>query len=169
MTSGVFGFSQYQNPEWHTNVSWLYFITLMRQLWLRNFYKYMVSLPPANEIWGKAMFLHLSVILFTWGGAWLPSIYITGLIIRGSASRGVCLRCVCIQWGVGQTPYGILWDTVNKQAVSILLKCILVCRKMHRSKWFAIKLPYYCWHATECSRIHITMRKKMETYVWSHS
>ena len=24
-------------------------------------------LPPANEVWGKAMFLHLSVILFTGG------------------------------------------------------------------------------------------------------
>ena len=27
------------------------------------------SLPPANEVWGKVMFLHLSVILFTRGGA----------------------------------------------------------------------------------------------------
>ena len=27
-------------------------------------------LPPANEVWGKVIFLHLSVILFTGGGTW---------------------------------------------------------------------------------------------------
>ena len=27
-----------------------------------------VYLPPANEVWGKEIFLHLSVILFTEGG-----------------------------------------------------------------------------------------------------
>ena len=27
-------------------------------------------LPPANEVWGKVMFLHLSVIVFTEGGVW---------------------------------------------------------------------------------------------------
>ena len=26
-------------------------------------------LPAANEVWGKVIFLHLSVILFTWGGS----------------------------------------------------------------------------------------------------
>ena len=57
-------------------------------------------LPPANEVWGKVMFLHLSVILFTGGG---------------SASRGSAPGEVYIQ-GAGQTPldadppehYGIL-------------------------------------------------------------
>ena len=29
-------------------------------------------LPPANEVWGKVIFLHLSVILFTGGGCLLP-------------------------------------------------------------------------------------------------
>ena len=28
----------------------------------------MLFLPPANEVWGKVIFLHLSVILFTGGG-----------------------------------------------------------------------------------------------------
>ena len=28
-----------------------------------------VFLPPANEVWGKVIFLHLSVILFTGGVA----------------------------------------------------------------------------------------------------
>ena len=27
-------------------------------------------LPPANDVWGKVMFLHLSVILFTGGGVY---------------------------------------------------------------------------------------------------
>ena len=30
-------------------------------------------LPPANEVWGNVIFLHLSVILFTGGGGWHPS------------------------------------------------------------------------------------------------
>ena len=29
-------------------------------------------LPPENEVWGKVIFLYLSVILFTGGHAWLP-------------------------------------------------------------------------------------------------
>ena len=28
------------------------------------------SLPPTNEVWGKVIFLHLFVILFTGGSAW---------------------------------------------------------------------------------------------------
>ena len=30
-------------------------------------------LPPANEVWGEVMFLHLCVSLFT--GGWLPSMH----------------------------------------------------------------------------------------------
>ena len=30
-------------------------------------------LPPVNEVWGKVMFLHLSVILFMWGGRFAHS------------------------------------------------------------------------------------------------
>ena len=30
-----------------------------------------MSLPPANEVWGKVIFLHLFVILFKGGRAWL--------------------------------------------------------------------------------------------------
>ena len=32
-------------------------------------------LPPANEVWGKVIFLHLFVILFT--GGWYPSMHCT--------------------------------------------------------------------------------------------
>ena len=52
-------------------------------------------LPPANEVWGKVIFLHLSVILFTGGclvlgGAWsrgVPGSW--GCLVRGCLVRGV--------------------------------------------------------------------------------
>ena len=58
-------------------------------------------LRPTNEAWGKVMFLHLSVILFT--GGWLPSmhhmshdqgsasgdLHLGGLHPEGSASRWI--------------------------------------------------------------------------------
>ena len=52
-----------------------------------------VFLPPANKIWGKVMFSHLCVILFTGGG---------GLHPKGSASGGVC-----IQGGLHPGEFGI--------------------------------------------------------------
>ena len=80
-------------------------------------------LPPANEVWGKVMFLHLCVILFTWGG--------------GSVQNTPCRQT----WGVmadpprqtptpswiqtppqGRSPSGY----VNNRAVRILLEYILV-------------------------------------------
>ena len=53
-------------------------------------------LPPSNEVWGKVMFFHLCVILFTGGrsasgGESLPP--------GGSAFGGVC-----IDWGLGRPP-----------------------------------------------------------------
>ena len=64
-------------------------------------------LPPANEVWSKVIFLHLFVILFTGGRAWLLGGY--AWLLGGSA------------WDM--TKYG---DTINEQAVRILLECILV-------------------------------------------
>ena len=64
-------------------------------------------LPSANEVWGKVMFLRVSLILSTWGRGWLTSMHyrsldqpqglegvgfpacITGHMIRG---RGVCIH-----------------------------------------------------------------------------
>ena len=73
-------------------------------------------LPPANEVWGKVMFLQASVILST--GRW-GKIYIQ----RGR----VCIQeGICIQGVGGKTPQWILRDTVNERTVRILLECILV-------------------------------------------
>ena len=47
------------------------------------------SLPPANEVWGKVMFLHICVILFTEGGLHPGGRYPGESASRmGSASRG---------------------------------------------------------------------------------
>ena len=42
-----------------------------------------VSLPPANEVWGKVMFLHVSVILFIEGSAYKGDLPPEGLSTRG--------------------------------------------------------------------------------------
>ena len=70
-------------------------------------------LPSAIEVWGKVMFLHLSVC---------P---------RGAASRDICLGVVCIQGKVGLPPVGGFasgrgGDLLEKRSVRILLECFLV-------------------------------------------
>ena len=80
-------------------------------------------LPPSNEVWGKVIFLHLSVILFTGGGGDLgrypPGRYTPW---AGTASWQI--------HPLGQVhPHReqyMLGDTDNKREVRILLKCILV-------------------------------------------
>ena len=52
-----------------------------------NFLFLCILLPPANEVWGKVMFLHLCVILFTWWGIFCPSMHHRSHD-RGSLSRG---------------------------------------------------------------------------------
>ena len=100
-------------------------------------------LPPANEVWGKVIFSQVFVCPQGVGF----STCITGYMTRGPASSGVLpLAGVCIQGGLhpggvciqGDLHRGgswtaslpeiheILWDTVNKWAVRILLECILV-------------------------------------------
>ena len=51
-------------------------------------------LPPANEVWGKVIFLHLFVILFTGGHAWLQG-----------GMRG-CRRGACVVAGGHAWLYG---------------------------------------------------------------
>ena len=63
----------------------------------------LICLPPTNEVWGKVMFLHLCVILFTGGGLHPGGLHPGGVCIGeggGSASRGVCIQ----EAGGGQTP-----------------------------------------------------------------
>ena len=51
-------------------------------------------LPPANEVWGKVIFLHLFVILFTGGHVWLWG----GMCGCWGACMAVGDICGC--WGV---------------------------------------------------------------------
>ena len=91
------------------------------------------SLPPANEVWGKVIFLHQFVILFTGAGCtWLlwGACMVARGGMRGCSGGGVhgCSggACVVAPGGVcawDTTRYG---DTVNERAVRILLECILV-------------------------------------------
>ena len=51
-------------------------------------------LPRANEVWGRVMFLHLCVILFTGGeGVWLPNMHYLshdqGGLYPGGYIRGI--------------------------------------------------------------------------------
>ena len=81
-------------------------------------------LPPANEVWGKVMFLHLCAILFM-GGGWLPSMH------HRSHDQGVCLegdglypgKSASRGRGRADQPFKMHG---NKRAVHILLECILV-------------------------------------------
>ena len=69
-------------------------------------------LPPPNKVWGKVVFLHLSVILFT--GGCIPECNGTG---------GVCLVGGVCPGGVYH-PYP--QRRLLMRAVCILLECILV-------------------------------------------
>ena len=88
-------------------------------------WKVKVSLPSANDVWGKVMFSHLLVILF--GGRGGFPACTTGHMTGGSSdSRG---RAVCLQGDLhpgADLPLSILWDMINKRVVHLLLECILV-------------------------------------------
>ena len=51
----------------------LLYLSIYRTLPLPFYHFLQYLLPPANEVWGKVIFLHLSVILFT--GGWYPSMH----------------------------------------------------------------------------------------------
>ena len=76
-------------------------------------------LLPANEVWDKVMFLHLSVILLTWG---LPTLQDADTpVMQTPLDAATAPGCRC-----PSKIHGILRDTVNKRAVRFLLECILV-------------------------------------------
>ena len=100
-------------------------------------------LPPANVVWGKVMFLHMSVILSTGGSLYdvTSSLAAGGVLCprRVSVRGWVCVQGVCVQEGLCQE-HPTLYD--KEQSVRILLKCILVwynfcrkCIKINKLDW----------------------------------
>ena len=105
-------------------------------------YKTQASLlPPANEVWGKVIFLHLFVILFTGdvpgpggclvpgGGAWSGGLMVPGgCLVLGVPGPGGC------EPAPGGVPGGDPPGRLLLRAVRILLECILVSRYIHVCK-----------------------------------
>ena len=99
-------------------------------------------LPPANEVWAKVIFLHLSVILFTGGPA--------------SVHAGMPPTEQIPRWSrhpPEQTPPPPVQctprDTGNKRAVRILLECNLVVNTIttslnDTSTFFTLRTIYTC-------------------------
>ena len=89
--------------------------------WVESIKLSFAYLLPANEVWGKVIFLHLFVILFT-GGWGLPQ-YMLGYHPPDQAPHQTSPP------GPGTLPppvQSMLGDTVNARAVRILLECNLV-------------------------------------------
>ena len=110
-----------------------------------------ILLPPANEVWGKVIFLHLSVILFTvildqvhppgqvhppWTGT--PPDQVHPPLGPGTPSPGTRYTPLWAQ--VPPPEQCMLGDTGNKRAVRILLECILVLRS------FLFDRFRFCFH-----------------------
>ena len=83
-------------------------------------------LPPANEVWGKVMFLHLSVSHSVHRGV---SVSVQGVSVQGGlCPGGLCPGGSLSRGGglflgkylLGRPPYG------NERVACILLECILV-------------------------------------------
>ena len=93
-------------------------------------------LPSANEVWGRVIFLHLSVILFTGGvpgQVHPPGRYPPGQVHPPGSQYTpwqVPPPGKYTPWQVHPLgrypPNSACWVMVNKRAVRILLECILV-------------------------------------------
>ena len=72
-------------------------------------------LPPANEVWGKVIFLHLSVILFI--GGWYPSMhcrwYPSMPCSRGCYPSMHCRWYPSIPCSGGSALGGLLWGVCS--------------------------------------------------------
>ena len=90
------------NKEIHLYFSQIYFANFLNKCGKQY-------LPPANEVWGKVLFLHLSVVLFTGG---LP----LGDLPPGALPPGD----VCIRGDWADPP-----PELEKRAVCILLQSFL--------------------------------------------
>ena len=51
-------------------------------------------LPPANEVWGKVIFLHLSFILFTGGSTWAGTPWAGTPLLAGTLR--ILLECILV-------------------------------------------------------------------------
>ena len=93
-------------------------------------------LPPANEVWGKVIFLHLFVILFTEGGSSTVHVGIPPLLPRRPPTKETPLprrpRCQGNPPGQGDPlarrppQRRACWQIRLTRAVRILLECNLV-------------------------------------------
>ena len=91
-------------------------------------------LPPANEVWGKVVFLHLCIILFTVGSA-SRGVRIQGGLPPGGGGLHPGGRGICIQGekglhpggGLGRPPsFGYYGIRSTSGRYASLLECILV-------------------------------------------
>ena len=85
-----------------------------------------VFLTSANEVWGKVIFLHLSVILFTGGSASVHSGISTQEQTPPPPGPGTPRSRRSPPLRADPSMQCMLGDTVNKRAVCILLECNLV-------------------------------------------
>ena len=115
--------SQFQHPStFSRTVTCELFCKLFspdnHEKWVQN-----PLLLPANEVWGKVMFLHLCVILFMGGGVGVSvPAYITGHITgaslyRGSLSKGGLCPGVSVQGSL--CPEGVSVHGVSVQRGSL--------------------------------------------------
>ena len=91
-------------------------------------YFWKVLLPPANEVWGKVIFLHLFVILFT-GGEYLGRYNPWDQVPPQDQVHSLPTQTRNTPTPPGPATHPsahILEDKVNARAVHTLLKCNLV-------------------------------------------
>ena len=97
---------------------------------------YLLLFPPANEVWGKVIFLHLSVILFTGGG--VPG-QVSPLTRHKPLPPGTRHTARDQAHPPGDQVHThlpeqcMLGDMGNKWAVRILLECILVSYRANQT------------------------------------
>ena len=72
----------------------LFHIFVIIQVRLRRMGGILFSLPPANKVWGKVMFLHLSVIMFMGQEAWPGGV--TRRYDQGVCVWPHCTHCILV-------------------------------------------------------------------------
>ena len=99
---------------------------------ISTMYVLYVCLPPANEVWGKVIFLHQFVILFTGGG------------VRG-CSRGTCMVAQGGMHGCSGGHAWLLWGGVRGcsrgRGVCVVARgaCMVALGGMHGFIWGGVR------------------------------